>query len=412
MSEPKRLLVVVGGVPHPTQGASVVLFHHYIDGLRRAGHQILTLILAQPNNSSAEALARWHADMDGPNFRTLVAKSPEFVHSGRLKCDFDHKTVDACRTEVEAFAPDGALLLDIASVWAVDGWSIGRRSVWLGDLNFDTYLHHSLYAIREGQGNWRHLVMGRWRSWQWKGIYARLLKRCQDVVVSSKSSEDRLARLGVSSFYLPYPWPADPVAQPLATLPKPAKPTFFFFGQLAGLGSRSAFHLMTEGIYPLLRQTFGENGFDILIGGRGDLPDWVSNGLANRPELRYLGFVEDLDTVMGGCHAVLAPIDVPVGNRSRILTALSKGTLVVAHASTALGNPDLVDGQSCLLANTPQEFVQRLRLAVEQPEQAAAVALAGQRVYKQLFAPEVAVPALVQMMEAGLRGGAEGIKKE
>ncbi|WP_096701963.1 glycosyltransferase [Magnetospirillum sp. 15-1] len=397
----KRLLIVVGGVPHPTEGASVVLFHKYIDGFRQAGYDILTLILAQPDNARPERLAEWRAAMEGPKFQVRVAHSPAFVHSGRRRCTFDHAALAPVRAEIEAFRPDAALLFDLASAWAMDGWSIGRRTVWLGDLNFDTYLYHTRYARREGQGNWRHFLMGHWRSWQWKRIYARVLRGCERIVVASKSSEARLARLGLEARYMPYPWPSEP-ADPAALGPKPAKPTFFFFGQLAGLGSRSAFHLMTEGIYPRLREAFGPGGFEILIGGRGDLPGWVVDGLNNRPELRYLGFVEDLDRVMGGCHAVLAPIDVPVGNRSRILTALAKGMLVVAHTNTALGNPDLVDGQSCWLASTPEEFVDRLRRAVEQTDKSAAVALGGQRVYKQLFAPEVAVPALIRAVAAGL----------
>ena len=88
----------------------------------------------------------------------------------------------------------------------------------------------------------------------------------------------------------------------------------------------------------------------------------VANLIADNPEFQWLGFVPDIDSVITACHAVLFPIDVAVGNRSRILTALCKGALVIAHRNVALGNPALVDGRTCALAATPEEFIDRMVL--------------------------------------------------
>lgn len=392
-----RILVVVMGVPHPSVGASSVLFHWYIEGLRRAGFRILNLLLLQPNNSDEAELEAYRVRMgDDENFRIVACRSSCFVKTNRYRHAFDHAALEPFRAEVEAFKPQATLCLDFAGAWGVKKWLVGNRVVWLGDLNFQTFLHHALYARREGEAGLHHIAMSLWHAWLWRWLYRRVLWPCHRVVVSSKSSEGHLAALGVSSNYQPYPWPAEPPPNRLVT--KAERPTFFFFGQLQGLGSRSAFHMVVDGIYPRLLKTWGPGGFEILIGGRGGLPGWVEAAIANRPEFRYLGFVEDLDETMGACHALLAPIDVPVGNRSRILTALSKRMVVVAHVNTALGNPDLVDGQSCYLADRPDAFVERLRRAVEQPEDAAAVAERGFQVYKRLFAPEIAVPIMVDMV--------------
>lgn len=392
-----RVLVVVGGIPHPTIGASLVLYHAYIDGLRRAGFSILNLLLLQPDNSTEAGLAEYRAAMgDDPAFRIHVCRSKRFVTTTRTHHRLDTAALAPARAEIEAFQPDVTLCLDFASAWAIEGWSVGRRVVWLGDLNFQTFLHHALYARREGEIGWLHVLMARWHALLWKVLYRRVLAGCERVIVSSKSSEGHLADLGIASGYEPYPWPGEQPSP--AGMAKADKPTFFFFGQLQGLGSRSAFHSMAKWVYPQLVALWGSGGFEILIGGRGGLPAWAEADIAGKPEFRYLGFVEDLDAVMGCSHALLAPIDVPVGNRSRILTALSKRMVVVAHANTALGNPDLIDGETCYLADTPESFVERLRLTVERPEEAAAVAERGLQVYKRLFMPEVAVGVMVDIV--------------
>ncbi|MBI3444200.1 MAG: glycosyltransferase [Magnetospirillum sp.] len=398
-----RILVVVGGVPHPSVGASVVLYHHYIEGLRREGYRILNLMLLQPDNSDEAGLDEYRARLqEGEDFQIVTCRSPRFVQTSRYRHAFDHAALTPVRAQIEAFQPQVTLCLDFASAWAVEGWSVGSRVVWLGDLNFQTFLHHALYSLKEGEARFRHVAMALWHAWLWRRLYRRVLRPCESVVVSSKSSERHLAALGVHSGYQPYPWPAEPPPERMGV--KAERPTFFFFGQLQGLGSRSAFHVTVEGIYPRLVRTWGKGGFEILIGGRGGLPAWVEAAIADKPEFRYLGFVEDLDEIMGRCHALLAPIDVPVGNRSRILTALSKRMVVVAHVNTALGNPDLVDGRSCYLADGPDAYVERLRRAVDNPEEAAAVAERGFQVYKRLFAPDVAVAVMNDIIRATLSG--------
>ena len=38
--------------------------------------------------------------------------------------------------------------------------------------------------------------------------------------------------------------------------------------------------------------------------------------------IKLMGYVYNLNTLASSCHACLFPIDVPVGNRSRIVTAM------------------------------------------------------------------------------------------
>lgn len=392
----KRALVISSGVPHPTEGASTVLFFYYIQSLRDAGFQVRHLMLVPPGTDKEVAEYRARMEVNG-GFAVCPVTCGRLIQSGRFTHRIDATILAPHRAEVEAFAPDLTLCLDIAGAWALKDWSVGRRVVWLGDLFFENYFHNAHYAYKEKTGTFAQLILSYWHVFLWKRIYHHALSKFDFIVASAGSSVQRLAEIGLSSVYLPYPWPASSTLPTTRTLC--LRPTFFFFGNLVGLGSRSAFHLMAAGIYPELIKLYGPNGFEIRVSGRGDLPHWVTAMIADKPEVRYLGFVEDLDPVMSECHALLVPIDVPVGNRSRIVTALSKRLLVVAHANTALGNPDLVDGQTCYLASEPQEFVAKLKRAVDFPEQARHIAENGYDMYRRRFAPEPAVSALLDAIK-------------
>jgi glycosyltransferase involved in cell wall biosynthesis len=207
------------------------------------------------------------------------------------------------------------------------------------------------------------------------------------VLVASHSSVAALARLGIKAEYAPYPWPETGHVQ----APQPAElPTFLFFGQLGGLGSRSALHFMFEKVYPRLRRRWGPEGFRILIAGAGEFPDWAVRLVDGLKEVERMGFVEDLGVVLRRCHAALFPIAVPVGNRSRILTAMAYGVPVIAHRNCALGNSNLVDGETALLAADASGFAERMERIVREPALARSVADRAYSCYKAHFHPEPA----------------------
>jgi glycosyltransferase involved in cell wall biosynthesis len=149
-------------------------------------------------------------------------------------------------------------------------------------------------------------------------------------------------------------------------------------------------------LYPRLLRIWGKQGFRIIIAGRGNPPPWASAAMDKFEEIDFRGFVEDLDPVMAECHALLVPIDIPVGNRSRIVAAMARGWLVIAHQFTQAGNPDLLDGENCYLAEDAPCFTQRMRIAFEHPDQAKRVRENAIACYREKFLPEKAVARLIE----------------
>lgn len=393
----RRLLICSPGIPHKTQGASTVLFYHYIDHLRQAGFNILNILLLQPDNFSHEALTEYTMRMEAPgSFVVLPCQADTFVLRRRFDIRLDVQLVAETRQKAEAFRPDLMVCFDLLSAWVVGPVSANTKLAWLGDLNFQTEWYHAWYAVREGTRPFVKLPLDWYRAYIWKKIYWNVLSQMDSVIVSSHSSVRHLKRLGIASTYQPYPWPNHSSIRQTDLTKRPSIPSFLFFGSLTGLGSRSAFHFIFDELYPHLIRLWGQRGFRISIAGMRGLHPWIEAEIARKPELRYLGFVDDLDSVIASCHAVLAPIDVPVGNRSRIVTAMAKGGLVIAHRNASLGNPGLVDGQTCYLANNADQFVERMQDAFEHPQQAETIIDHARACYEECFRPDVAAGKLLK----------------
>jgi glycosyltransferase involved in cell wall biosynthesis len=266
--------------------------------------------------------------------------------------------------------------------------------IWLGDLTFQTILHHAYLDCKEDPRKVVRVIRAYLASLLWKRLYRKVLSGQQNVVVSSYSSVAHMARLGVSTQYWAYPWPGKPCRETI-DFGKHSKPTFILFGTLSALGSRSSFDFLLKSVYPHLLRVWGAKSFTILIAGSRELPSWVQAHIQACSELKFLGFVDDLAAEVARCHAVLAPISVPIGNRSRIVTAMSMGALVIAHANTALGNPELVSGENCLLASSASKFAEYMVLAHANPDLAAKLEASARQTYLRSFLPEVASQRLV-----------------
>ena len=391
-------MVVSAGVPHPTQGASVVLFFLYVEALRQAGFEVVHLVLLERGKATEEQLRRYQELASGRGWRVATIWSERFVRSTLWSHRLDPAATNALRESLVAFRPDILVCLDLLPAWLSAGNAEMPRVVWLGDLNFQSFAYNGYYGWREGEIGLRTLLSSLLQAAAWLPIYRRAMAGAESILVASKSSEAALFWLGLRAAYAAYPWPASaPQARPASRSDE--VPTFLFCGHLRGLGSRSALHLLLDGIYPRLRQRLGERRFRIVLCGRTPLPDWAQASTATKPEVEYLGFVEDLEALMASCHALLAPIQAPVGNRSRIVTAMAHRLLVIAHPSTACGNPDLVNGETCYLARRAGTFVTRIERSLERPDEVSAIVGRAQEVYRRRFAPGVATARLVSEVE-------------
>lgn len=394
----KRIVCLCEGLPHPHRGASLVLYHSYLQGLLEAGFSVRLLVLPQTKQHAQEkcpdAVELGFA-AGAPLEIERIRNFPCVLHTpAGVRVASDAKK--ATRSAIHSFDPELVLCFDIVAAALARDVSYPRVA-WLGDLQFETLFWHTRYAMVEGSRRYDRLFLLPLRMMQLRRFYRHTLSGAR-IIVSSKSSESKIAALGYEGQYLPYPWPSLSSRRSAKTIA--STPTFLFSGTLGALGSRSAFHTLFDEIYPRMMAAFGRDGFAIWITGAGELPTWVSKAVTARTEIRFLGFVDDLGATMDMCTAFIAPIEVPVGNRSRLLTCMAAGLPIIADPSTALGNPLLIDGQTCLLERGPNAFVSAAERLFHEPSLAAQLSDAARQAYVAHHAPKSANAALLGYLSA------------
>lgn len=381
-------------MPDEREGASLVIIYSFLQAIRAQSFDVLHLILLDEGQKDQRAFEAYRGSASNDHFEVLAATTGQLVVQGAREHRIDLSSAAKLIERGRQFAADLFIAFDILPAWLGLEIPATRKLAWLGDLNFQTTYYHGLYGLQERP--WRIFAFAKYwlAARNWKQVYARVLSSYDEVIASAASSEEQLKRLGLKNYeYCPYPWPV--IDTPVPYRAKPDTPTFMFFGNLVGLGSRSALHFMIAKVYRPLVKLWGAGGFKIILAGRGSLPEWFAEAIKDKPEFVRVGFVENLPSTLAECHAALVPIDVPAGNRTRILYALSQSTLVIAHENVALGNVALVDGQTCALAASGGEFVARMKRAVDDPLWTRRVAEAGCQAYKDLFSPEKATAKFI-----------------
>jgi glycosyltransferase involved in cell wall biosynthesis len=390
----KRLLLVFPAVPHPTDGASVIVFYWYASALKHAGYEILNLLILsdEKNLSNLNEYRCNIQESDYFRIRYLISKDPIVSNKIWGPRSINNILVQECNQIIDKFSPDILVCFDLISAWATVKCKVKKRIIWLGDLNFQTFWYHGIYAFQRKE--YKNAFIKFLRSQQWRKAYFEALSFNSKIIVSSGSSEIEVAKIGFCAKYLPYPWPSnDEVPRSTSNTP-----TLAFFGTHGALGSLSSFRVLTKEIYPKLLKKYGEGNFQIKIFGRGDLPNFVLDKVRVLNEFEIMGFIPDLRIVLSKCHAIIAPVEAPVGNRSRILTALALNIPVIAHSNTALGNPDLISEVNCCLSNNSEDMVKHFYKLVESKEYNYEIAKAGKKLYEEKFNPLVACNMFLEYM--------------
>lgn len=146
--------------------------------------------------------------------------------------------------------------------------------------------------------------------------------------------------------------------------------SILLLGHMFGIATRLGMEYFIHDIYPELKRLFSsEENFSINIVGDGkdSLPRELISEF-DKKEIKFLGPIEDLDSIIDESHILLVPIPVDLGIRVRILTSFSKKLPVVCHYSNSKGIPELKDGLNCLMSNDAKNLAEKCYFAFKNPE--------------------------------------------
>jgi glycosyltransferase involved in cell wall biosynthesis len=105
---------------------------------------------------------------------------------------------------------------------------------------------------------------------------------------------------------------------------------------------------------PLLRESLPGVFFNIIgSGARVAVPELISD------RVRVLGYVPRLAEHLGRARVFVAPLLAGAGLKGKVLDAISNGAPCVLSPVAAEGT-GLTDGVDCLIANSPEEWADRV----------------------------------------------------
>ncbi|MGR3811689.1 glycosyltransferase [Jiulongibacter sp. NS-SX5] len=87
---------------------------------------------------------------------------------------------------------------------------------------------------------------------------------------------------------------------------------------------------------------------------------------SNKPNVEFTGFVEDLSEVFDGALLVV-PLRIVSGMRMKILEGVSWRVPIISTTAGAEGLP-MIDGQNCMIANKPEEFISKINQLIKDPK--------------------------------------------
>ena len=210
------------------------------------------------------------------------------------------------------------------------------------------------------------------------------------VLVSPEETAELTQRTGDTSIRTLLPL----IAQPLARRRRyDGRPVFVFLGGLDFPPNRDGLSWFLGHCREAVLRAVPD--FLLLTVGRGSetlLPEARAWGQHVRP----LGWVDDLDAVLGACAGLISPLRIGSGTKIKVLEALARGLPVVATPHGVLG---LAVGRQdgCLIGRSPEELASMLAQAAD-VETNVALSEAALASWADRFCPSVASLAYDELL--------------
>ncbi len=132
----------------------------------------------------------------------------------------------------------------------------------------------------------------------------------------------------------------------------------------------------------------------------GPSPDRRLLGRLNGTTIQYLGFIDDLSSLLRSARMVLVPSDHPCGSPTKALQAMAAGTAVVGMRALD-GIPRGVDHVSFSRAATPQELGERIVRLLHDEEYCTGLGRGGHRLVRGQHDWRSVIPRYFDFGEGG-----------
>ena len=169
---------------------------------------------------------------------------------------------------------------------------------------------------------------------------------------------------------------------------RPASGTVVFTGTLWYEPNADAACWLAEEIFPLVQKEAPEATLLIV----GDDPPAAVQALGRRPGVRVVGPVEDIRPWLEQAAAYVAPVRMGSGTRQKLLDAMARGLPVVTTRKGCEGL-DVEEGKHLLLAETPEEFRDRILDLLRDEALWSRLGAGGRRLVEEKYSRRAAIAA-------------------
>jgi GT2 family glycosyltransferase len=174
--------------------------------------------------------------------------------------------------------------------------------------------------------------------------------------------------------------------------------TMLFLGSFRHLPNQAALSWFAERVLPRVVEKSPDAKL-VVVGAEPPPPHFFSDKVA--PYIELVGFVEDVRKPLAECAVFVCPILSGSGMRVKLLEAYAAGIPVV---STTVGAEGLAEsGDTCLVADTPEQFAASILGLFDDPEQAAQLAERARALVTAKFDMRVMTRALAESYRAAVR---------
>ena len=298
--------------------------------------------------------------------------------------------------QIEGIEMAQAWMLEIGN-WKLD-YGTGLPTSVFDDHNAEYVLQQRAFETDIRQP--RRWIGALYSFIQWKKLsrYEALVCRLADRVVAvSEADKTALQRLVPGLKVTVVPNAVDVEYYTSADIrPSPLPPrSLIFTGKMDFRPNVDAVLWFCQEVLPLVRRKLPDVRFYIV----GQSPHRRVLRLADDPAVTITGYVDDARSYIASACVYVVPLRIGGGTRLKVLEAMAMGKPIVSTSLGCEGFEGLVPGRELSLADTPEEFAQRVIELLDDASRRERLGRAARRFVEERYDWRLIVPKLEQIYE-------------
>ncbi len=158
-----------------------------------------------------------------------------------------------------------------------------------------------------------------------------------------------------------------------------------FIGSMSWYPNIQAVEFLIKNIWPAVKARFPNLRLNIV---GANAPDYLTSLAGSNSGVSFLGFVDDIRPLMNRALAFVCPISDGGGTKLKVLDALSMSLPLIAHPVACEGI-EVVNGESVLFAESPQDYVIAIETLTGSPHLANSIGAAGRALVETRYSVNV-----------------------